>query len=67
MCHVYGTIEEVSYASYDLLWKPTGSLIRFVLALTSHGPIVLMCSDLTGGPLCCTPVILYKYSHRSYV
>ncbi len=30
----------------DLLWKPTSGLIRFVLAVTSRGPIVLMCSDL---------------------
>lgn len=57
LCQVYGTLEEVSYAYYDLLWKPTGSLIRFVLALTSHGPIVLMCSDLTQDP--CAALQLY--------
>ena len=33
-------------AVLDLLWRPTGELIRFVLAKTSLGPIVLMCSDL---------------------
>jgi hypothetical protein len=50
-CYVYGKIEEVSMAALDLLWKPTGSLIRFVLAVTSRGPIVLMCSDLTQNPI----------------
>lgn len=38
-------------ASLDLLWKPTGNLIRFVLAVTSRGPIVLMCSDLHQDPV----------------
>jgi hypothetical protein len=57
MCQVYGTVEEVSIATFDLLWKPTGSLIRFVLAVTSHGPIVLMCSDLTQDP--CAALRLY--------
>ncbi len=33
------------------LWKPTGEMIRFVLAVTSRGPIVLMCSDLCQDPL----------------
>ncbi len=35
----------------NLLWKPTGDMIRFVLAVTSRGPIVLMCSDLNQDPL----------------
>ena len=50
-CSVYGHIEAVSIATLDLLWKPTGGLIRFVLAVTSRGPIVLMCSDLTQNPI----------------
>jgi hypothetical protein len=45
-CTVYGKVEMVSIGSVDLLWKPTGGLIRFVLAITKRGPIVLMCSDL---------------------
>lgn len=45
-CSVYGKTEVVSIAAVDLLWKPTGGFIRFVLALTRRGPIVLMCSDL---------------------
>jgi hypothetical protein len=50
-CQVYGAIEDVSYLAADLLWKPTGELIRFVFALTSRGPIVLMCSDLAMHPV----------------
>jgi len=50
-CQVYGAIEDVSYLAADLLWKPTGELIRFVFVLTSRGPIVLMCSDLAMHPV----------------
>jgi len=56
-CRIYGTVEEVSIATFDLLWKPTGSLIRFVLAVSSHGPIVLMCTDLAQDP--CAALELY--------
>ena len=50
-CRLYGKTEEVLLLSIDLLWKPTGSLIKFVFAMTSRGPIVLMCSDLTIDPV----------------
>lgn len=50
-CTIYGKIEEISIASLDLLWKPTGNLIRFVLAVTKRGPIILMCSDLHQEPV----------------
>ena len=50
-CQVYGSLEEVSYLAANLLWKPTGGLIRFVFALTSRGPIVLMGSDLALCPI----------------
>jgi hypothetical protein len=56
-CSVYGNIEDISIAALDLLWKPTGGLIRFVLAITSIGPIVLMCSDLNQKPI--TAIELY--------
>jgi hypothetical protein len=45
-CTIYGRTETASIAVVDLLWKPAGGLIRFVLAVTERGPIVLMCSDL---------------------
>jgi hypothetical protein len=50
-CLVYGKKEEVFIMGLDLLWKGTGEMIRFVLAKTSHGPIVLMCSDLSQEPV----------------
>ena len=50
-CPVYGKIEEISILTLNLLWKPTGNMIRFVLATTSRGPIVLMCSDLNQDPV----------------
>ena len=56
-CSVYGKIEDISITTLDLLWKPTGGMIRFVLAVTSRGPIVLMCSDLTQNPI--TAIELY--------
>ena len=50
-CSIYGNVEKVSIRTIDLLWKPTKSLIRFVLAVTSRGPIILMCSDLNQDPV----------------
>lgn len=50
-CTIYGKVEMVSIASFDLLWKPTAGLIRFVLAVTKRGPIVLMCNDLNQNPV----------------
>jgi hypothetical protein len=50
-CTIYGKVEMVSIASLDLLWKPTAGLIRFVLAVTKRGPIILMCSDLSQDPV----------------
>lgn len=45
-CFVYGHTETVKILCLDLLWKPIKGKIRFILAITSRGPIVLMCSDL---------------------
>ena len=50
-CLVYGKTEDISVMAINLLWKPTGEMIRFVLAVTSRGPIVLMCGDLCLDPL----------------
>lgn len=50
-CNIYGKTETILISYLDLLWKPTGGLIRFVLARTSRGPIILMCSDLTQDPV----------------
>lgn len=50
-CTVYGHVETVSYLVLNLLWKPIHAPLRFVFAITSRGPIVLMCSDLDSDPL----------------
>src|SRR5712691_9729249 len=50
-CAVYGHVETVSSLVLNLLWKPIKAPLRFVFAITSRGPIVLMCSDLESDPL----------------
>ena len=50
-CQVYGRVEEISITALNLLWKPTGGLIRFVLAISSRWPIVLMTNDLIADPV----------------
>jgi len=50
-CQLDGQAEEVSMAALDLIWKPTGGLIRFVFAHTRLGPLVRMCSDLQQDPI----------------
>ena len=50
-CPLYGQLEEVAITALDLIWKPTGGLIRFVFAHTRLGPLVLMCSDLQQDPI----------------
>jgi len=57
ICHVYGKKEEVDICAHNLLWRPTGGMIRFVLVRTSLGPMILMCSDLAMDPV--TAVELY--------
>ena len=50
-CQVYGVLEDVAYLAVNLLGKPTGGFIRFIFALTRHGPIVLMASALKMSPV----------------
>ena len=50
-CQVYGRVETISYLALNLLWKPIKSHLRFIFAITSRGPIILMCNDLTMEPL----------------
>ena len=56
-CQSYGALEDVSYLALNLLWKPAGGCIRFIFALTSRGPIVLMSNDLKISPV--TAIELY--------
>lgn len=47
---VYGKTETVRAMAVNLLWRPTGKMLRFILAETSHGKIALMASDLGLAP-----------------
>ena len=50
-CQVYGHVETISYLALNLLWKPIKGHVRFIFAITSRGPLILMCSDLSMAPL----------------
>jgi hypothetical protein len=50
-CQVYGHVERISYLALNLLWKPRKGPVRFIFAITSRGPLILMCRDLTMAPL----------------
>jgi len=62
-CRVYGKIEEVSIMAINLVWKPALSPIRFILAVSSRGPIILMCSDLNQNPV----IALELYCSRTRI
>jgi hypothetical protein len=49
--NIYGQNENIRYLVLDLLWRPVKSKLRFVLAQTSRGPIILMTSDLNLDPV----------------
>jgi hypothetical protein len=61
---VYGERHvQITYRVVDLLWRPVGRLVRFVLV--SHpqrGSIILMCTDLTLDPV--DVIILYAYRYK---
>ncbi len=48
---IYNKIETIKLYHLDLLWSPVRGHLRFVFAETSHGRIVLMCSNLSQDPL----------------
>jgi hypothetical protein len=54
---VYDRIETVRYLAVNLLWKPVKGTLRFILAETSRGKIILITSDLELDPL--TAIQLY--------
>jgi len=55
--NIYGKNETIRYLVLDLLWRPVKSKLRFVLAETSRGRIILMTSDFNLGPV--TAIQLY--------
>lgn len=57
---IYGKQEVVRMMAATLLWRPIGQYLQFVWAITSRGPIVLMCSDLAAAPT----LILELYCRR---
>lgn len=57
---IYGQNETVHLMSAHLLWRPLGQSLQFVWAITSRGPILLMCSDLKASP----ELILTLYCRR---
>jgi hypothetical protein len=50
-CDIYGKRESIQILTMTLLWKPVGDWALFVFAITSRGPILLMCSDLQFSPV----------------
>ena len=57
---LYGKSKTVSFLCLDLIWKPVGQKVRFVLVSDSGVNFVLMCSDLTLP----APEIIRAYSYR---
>ena len=57
---IYGKCKEVSYLCLDLIWKPIGEKVRFVMVRDGSGKLILMCSDLTLS----APDIIRAYSYR---
>ena len=43
---LYGHCEEISFLCLDLIWKPIGEKVRFVLVRDGSEQFILMCSDL---------------------
>jgi len=61
---VYGEHHgEIAYRVVDLLWRPVGRLVRFVLVThPQRGSIILMCTDLQLDPV--DIIILYAYRYK---
>ena len=57
---LYGSYKHISFLYLDLIWKPVGEKIRFVLVIDGNERFILMCSDLTLP----APDIIRAYSYR---
>ena len=64
---VYGHTEVAKLLCLDLLWKPIKGKIRFVLAITSRGPIILMSSDLSLSAVQILELYCKRASKREHV
>jgi len=57
---LYGSHKHISFLCLDLIWKPVGEKIRFVLVVDGNERFILMCSDLSLSAL----DIIRAYSYR---
>ena len=57
---LYGQFKDVSFLCQDLIWKPIGEKVRFVLVRDGSEKFILMCSDLGLSPY----DIIRAYSYR---
>ena len=57
---LYGQCKEVSFLCLDLIWKPIGEKVRFVLVRDGSEQFILMCSDVE----LLAPYIIRAYSYR---
>jgi len=57
---IYKEKKTVLFLCLDLLWKPIGEKVRFVLVIDGEENFILMCSDLTLSP----QDIIKAYSYR---
>jgi hypothetical protein len=57
---IYREKKTVFFLCLDLLWKPIGERVRFVLVIDGQENFILMCSDLTLSP----KDIIKAYSYR---
>ncbi|HPM22135.1 MAG TPA: transposase, partial [Thermotogota bacterium] len=60
---IYGKKENIKFLCLDLIWKPIKTYVRFVLAQTSHGNIIIMSSDLNLDAV----KIIELYAYRTYI
>lgn len=57
---LYGKPKSLCFLCLDLIWKPLGKKVRFVLVADGSERFILMCSDLTLS----APDIILAYSYR---
>lgn len=57
---LYGQSKQVSFLCMDLIWRPIGKKVRFVLVRDGEEKFILMCSDITLSP----SDIIRVYSYR---
>ena len=59
---IYGNLENVRYLQQKLVWKPTKTVINFVLVETGKKKMILMSENLDLNPL--DMIIAYTYRFK---